>query len=410
MRKVLVIQLARFGDLIQTKRLIASLSAQGDEVHLCLDHSLAGLAKLVYPQCAIHAITAHASGLDACSGAMAILIDNRKIFARLQDETFDAIYNLNLSGLNYRLASLFDPDSVYGYASFNGQDRVSFWPSLAMRWSRERRLALNLVDFWAGYAPQLLAPDQVNPPAKPRGGGLGVVMAGRESRRSLPADILARIITTLASQGNIQRLVLLGSTSEQHVARSILRTLPKKISNIAEDFTGKTDWKGLIDIVSGLDSIITPDTGTMHLAAHLGVPVTAFFLSSAWCFETGPYGLGHTVYQAVTDCLPCLETKHCPYEVKCLHPFATDQMLRYLSTRKPEHCPEGILDLRSSFDDLGLIFSASTGKDSQAERRAAFRSFIAPHVPVLKTAKHEQFAHEFAVSYYLERDWMVPSE
>ena len=36
-----------------------------------------------------------------------------------------------------------------------------------------------------------------------------------------------------------------------------------------------------------LDVLLTPDTGIMHLAAHLGVPVFAFFLSSAWCHETG---------------------------------------------------------------------------------------------------------------------------
>ena len=62
MTKRLVVQLARFGDIVQSKRLILSLRREGD-VHLCVDRSLAALARLVYPDCVIHALPAH--GCDA---------------------------------------------------------------------------------------------------------------------------------------------------------------------------------------------------------------------------------------------------------------------------------------------------------------------------------------------------------
>ena len=38
--------------------------------------------------------------------------------------------------------------------------------------------------------------------------------------------------------------------------------------------------------------IVTNDTGTMHLAAGLGVPVLALFLATAQPWDTGPYREG----------------------------------------------------------------------------------------------------------------------
>ncbi len=407
MNKYLVIQLARFGDLIQTKRLVASLLAEQAEVHLCLDHSLATLASLIYPSCKVHSITAHASGLNPASGALAILGDNRRVFSKLQTQRFDKVYNLNFSALNFRLASLFEPDQVRGYSASNGQELVATWPSMAMRWSRNRRLGINLMDFWGAYSSRPIAPDKVNPPAKAHGGGMGVVLAGRETRRSLPINELSKIVSLIALRDKVDRVVLLGSDAETVAGRELMRSLPPKISAITKDYSGKTDWKGLVELIGELDCLITPDTGTMHLAAHLGVPVQGFFLSSAWCFETGPYGLGHTVNQAVADCLPCLESAPCSYDVKCLDPLISRGMMRFLTTGKPEHCPAGVVSFASSFDELGLTFTPRAGLDVQEQQRRDFRAFVAPHAKANVPRFEGAQALNLAAMLYNEQDWMV---
>ena len=58
----LVVQLARFGDLIQTRRLIRSLLAESP-VHLLVDGGLTELARLLYPEVTVHGIPAHANGV-----------------------------------------------------------------------------------------------------------------------------------------------------------------------------------------------------------------------------------------------------------------------------------------------------------------------------------------------------------
>lgn len=393
----LVIQLARFGDLVQTRRLVASLQAEG-QVHLLVDRSLAGLASLLYPGVTVHGLAAH--GVHG-PGILGLAHADLEGLAGLE---FHRVYNLNFSGLNFALAGMFPARAVRGYRQEAGQRLVDSWPALVMRWTRSRvETGLNLVDVWGLYAEQPLPPRSVNPPATPRGGGLGVVMAGQNARRSLPAQVLAPLVQ--AAYGRVGRgpVTLLGAGGERRAAKELAALLPAALRTQVRDLVGRTGWNELFDVVGGLDLVLTPDTGTMHLAARLGVPVLAFFLSSAWCHETGPYGEGHLVLQATTDCAPCLETAPCPHEIACRRVFSDPALLRYVSGRTTGEPPRGCAVMASGFDSLGLTFSAVAGRDAGAGRRRAFRAMAAA---CAGTAAQEGGLMD--ESWMLERDWMLP--
>ncbi|MBD5626519.1 MAG: glycosyltransferase family 9 protein, partial [Desulfovibrio sp.] len=182
------------------------------------------------------------------------------------------------------------------------------------------------------------------------------------------------------------RIVLLGSASERPAAHKLLRELPPRAAAQVEDLSGKTDWAGLVDAVSGLDALVTPDTGLMHLAAHLGVPVLAFFLSSAWAHETGPYGLGHTVWQAAPACAPCLESAPCPHNVACLEVFRDGgfarQLARVFSTGGTDAgnsltLPPALQCWQSGLDGLGGRLRLAGGEDPDAFLRVGARAVLA---------------------------------
>lgn len=410
MKHYLVMQLARFGDLIQSKRLVATLMRRDTAVvHLCVDNSLKSLAEIVYPEAVVHAVAAHGTGVKPAETVRTLLLGNLPAFAELRQIEFSEVFNLNFSPLNFRLAALFDPEIVHGYTWRNGQELVDTWPSMAMRWSRNRRIGLNLVDFWAGYCRDMIPAAQVNPEATPKGGGIGVVLAGRESRRSLPPEVMARITATLVARDHAPQVVLLGGQSERAAGKAMMRELPPRVQAVTRNLAGQTDWAGLVEVVGSLDMVITPDTGTMHLAAHLGTPVLAFFLSSAWCFETGPYGMGHTVYQAQAPCLPCLETVPCEYGVKCLSCFDDPGFPRFLTTGKAEHCPDGLTAFHSGFDDLGMDFTPFAGTDSERKTRQAFRKFLADYLgQKWQAGGQEPFSG--AERIFQARDWMGEAE
>lgn len=404
--RFLVIQLARFGDLVQTKRLILSLARRG-EVHLCLDRSLAGIAALVFPGVVLHPLRAHAAGLGSGEGASAIVADNLPVLSGLASCDFSEVYNLNFSGLNYALARLFDPERVRGYVSVNGQDTRDSWADMAFRWTRRRgAYGINLVDFWAHHAAAPVPPAEVNPAATPRGGGVGVVLAGRNQRRSLPPEVLGPVAAALWSMRGRGQLLLLGAAGERDAGEAVLAHLPKVARGAARNLAGQTNWGGLVEIVASLDALITPDTGTMHLAAHLGTPVVATFLSSAWAWETGPYGTGHLVWQAMRECAPCVESWPCEYSVACLAPYASQDFLRLLTGRGSGPLP-GLLGLQTALDPLGVDYRALPGiggEDPHAPERARFRAFLQRHLGLSDTAAPD--TAYLASDFLDERDWL----
>ncbi|WP_462324226.1 glycosyltransferase family 9 protein [Desulfoplanes sp.] len=401
----LVIQLARFGDLVQTKRLIASLVGQGaGDVHLVVDHSLCKLAELVYPKATVHGVRAH-GGKHMQDGPF--LTETMAACADLGDTNADQVFNLNFSGLNMALASLFDPGLVRGYRMEHGQWRKDAWAETGFRLSAGRQTSpLNLVDLWAGYADDTIPPEKVNPAARAGGGGIGVVLAGRESRRSLDARTLALLTAAALERIGHGPVLLLGTRAESRMARDLRTFLRPAVDREVRDLTGRTDWQELVDHVQKLDLLLTPDTGTMHLAAHLGVPVMAFFLASAWCHETGPYGQGHVVVQSVQPCAPCREGDACQHQVRCAASFASRSLLRYVSGRSIKDWSDDLALFSTAFDRLGIACHPLAGRDAFRERRRILRELVTVHKHLGAEVDHPAPA-EVLKEFYRERDWMV---
>ncbi|TVM35065.1 heptosyltransferase [Oceanidesulfovibrio marinus] len=422
----LVIQLARFGDLVQTARLMRSLSGPGASVHLACDASLAGLAGILYPEATIHPVRAH--GGRQSPGEL--LAANAAAFEAIRAAEPDAVYNLNFSGLNFALASMFDEDVVHGYFTHAGQRLKDPWPEVGFRLSSRRPQApCNLVDLWAHFAENPIAPEAVFPGAvlespetrEPgNSGGLGVVLAGRHSRRSLPAEVLAPMAAA-ALEGVIARsgqgdakAYLLGTNAEKPLAKAFLRAASPRLAQRVEDRTGSMDLAGLASFLRGLDLVLTPDTGTMHLAAALGTPVMACFLSSAWAWETGPYGTGHLVWQSAPPCAPCLEAQECPNELTCLEPFTAPKFLKNVAAAaagrevRGDELPESLLLLRGSQDGFGQTYDVLAGQDPYAAERAALRREIAMLRGVVLKSDAPPLNDQLTRLMFREQDWMLP--
>ena len=405
MTRSLVIQLARFGDLVQTKRLLLTLAGERD-THLCVDRSLAPLARLLYPQITVHSLAAHGGSLNEVADF------NHAALAALAAEKFNCVYNLNHSPLNRALARLFSVESAYGHYAAKGQALRSPWVDLAFRWTTQRRLSpVNLADFWAFLHPNPLPPHRINPIARPGGKGLGVVLAGREARRSLPAHILAPCVHAAFEGLGGPDIYLLGSQSERARARELTRHLSSAALDKVRNVCGKTDWAGLVETLAGLDCVLSPDTGAMHLAAHLGVPVQAFFLSSAWCHETGPYGAGHQVWQANMECLPCLESAPCALNARCLEAFAQPGFLSAFAGAfgkggiGAHNFPPQMLHLESAPDLLGGAWKILRGDDPHSAERNALRALIVEYLGLAPC--RERQAGAAAGRLYQEKDWML---
>jgi len=401
----LVIQGARFGDLVQTGRLIASLAQGGGEIHLAVDKSLVPLARLLYPDAHAHGIGFHGPG-DS-------LAESRKALAELRGLDFAAIYNCNFSRLTASLCRMFEAGRVIGYrparGSIGGILR-SAWCRMGFRLGARRcTTPLNLADFWAWFHDMPISPAFVNPPARGGGRGIGIALAGRDDRRSLPTEALAQAAQTVFHIKGAKSILLFGTAAEVPRARKLMRLFTPSMLEKTADLCGKTDWGALCAEMAGLDLLLTPDTGLMHLAARLGVPVLAFFLSSAWCHETGPYGEGHAILQAAPACAPCLESAACANAAICRNVYESSQFGRavaYALDAGPATgaWPDDFQLWRSGLDDLGALPHLEAGSDKFAQMRRGIRIFIKSYLGLGAAMPNNGAARELLPA----SEWMLP--
>src|SRR5213080_1935583 len=87
---------------------------------------------------------------------------------------------------------------------------------------------------------------------------------------------------------------------------------------------GQTTLEQLIDELRRCRLLVTNDTGTMHLAALVGVPVVAVFGSTEPRL-TGPLGNGHIILRHHVECSPCF-LRECPIDFRCMKAVSADEV------------------------------------------------------------------------------------
>ncbi len=104
--------------------------------------------------------------------------------------------------------------------------------------------------------------------------------------------------------------VVISGSSRSDIAAA--QTVVEHSKGRAVSIAGRTGLKDLIPVISKAEYFITNDTGPMHVAAAVNVPVFAIF-GPANPVRTGPYGDIHTVIQKKLPCSPCYRWKPCSH-------------------------------------------------------------------------------------------------
>ncbi len=113
--------------------------------------------------------------------------------------------------------------------------------------------------------------------------------------------------------------VILGSKADATLAETVVAAAGDRAVSLA----GKTDIKGLIHIIRGSRFMVCNDTGPMHIAAALHIPVVALF-GPANPRRTGPYGQLHRVINHNLPCAPCYK-KECGKPI-CMEAIQVDEV------------------------------------------------------------------------------------
>jgi heptosyltransferase-2 len=138
------------------------------------------------------------------------------------------------------------------------------------------------------------------------------------AKRWLP-DRFAEVAERISAQSPIQWR-LFGTARDAAVGEQIADALGDRCVNRI----GQTTLDQLIDELHACRLLLTNDTGTMHLAALLGIPVVAIFGSTEPRL-TGPLGNSHIILRHHVECSPCFLRK-CPIDFRCMKAVSVEEV------------------------------------------------------------------------------------
>ena len=139
-----------------------------------------------------------------------------------------------------------------------------------------------------------------------------------------PAAHYANVASEKIKQG--WQVVLLGSAGDKKIADEIVAQCKQPIVNLA----GKTSLGQVIDIIASSDAVVSNDSGLMHIAAGLNVPLVAVYGSSSPDF-TPPLSDNSQIVKLDLSCQPCFK-RSCPLgHVNCLKQLAPQEVLQRVS-------------------------------------------------------------------------------
>jgi heptosyltransferase-2 len=142
-----------------------------------------------------------------------------------------------------------------------------------------------------------------------------------------PPDRVAKVITR-ATRELQAHCVLVGAAADREAGREIESSLPPDVHTT--NLIGRTDLRLLIGVLERCRAFVSNDSGAMHLAAAVGVPVTAIFGPTDER-ATAPLG-DHDIILHQVFCRPCM-LRECPIDHRCMKRIGTDEVFAAVTRR-----------------------------------------------------------------------------
>ena len=345
MKQVLIINVTRMGDLIQTGPLLSRLREEWPDVSidLVVDRSFAPPASLLT---GIRQVIScdFTRLLDDCrtqSRSLVTLMQEMTAWAApLRDAHYDRIINLTFNRQTGLLASYIGAPDLRGIAAGPDGSPIihNAWLSYFTDLHRHRRFnRFNLVDLYAmgGSGPGTFSPLSVTVPVdgkvwaddflrsqtKTVRQWIAVQVGASDVMKAWRPEYFGRTLAELSRRPDVG-FVLIGTAAEVESIEQA-KTTYRAGGGTAPllDASGRTTLHQLVGLLSRCQLLLTNDTGPMHIAVGVGTAVIDLSVGHVDHNETGPYGPGHWVIQPDLACSPC------GFDQICAHHACKDRLI-----------------------------------------------------------------------------------
>ena len=150
-----------------------------------------------------------------------------------------------------------------------------------------------------------------------------------------PPNQFAELAELLLREG--LQVWIVGSPNDKISSEAVLMVMGEAATKV-RDLTGRTDLGTTIDILSSASLVISNDSGLMHAAAAVGVPLVALFGSSSPVYTPPLSPVAH-IAKIDIACSPCFK-RECPLgHFKCMRELKPDMVYNLARSALPAYLP-----------------------------------------------------------------------
>lgn len=327
--RILIINLTRLGDIIQSLGLIKGLKRQYPhaEIDFLAMSSFAGILTNIPEIAQTFSFNDHLLVDQVKENFWEGMIEISQVVQDLNARQYTLLINPVISIQSAYLTYLIKAEQKFGmtFTENREQSIVSEWSAFLL--ANQHNLgdhAFNLVDIFAGVGQVVVqkhdfrlscsekAENMVNSVWKDhniKGKKLiGFHIGASQSNKAWDIHSFKELILKLVHHKEYQ-ILLFGGYKEIEVKDYFHDIDSSNFYNLI----GMFNLDELIGAIGRTDLFITNDTGPMHIAACTGRPVVNISLGPVSMWETGPYQNNSYVVQADIDCHPCNFDYQCPH-------------------------------------------------------------------------------------------------
>lgn len=309
--KILVIQLARLGDIYMSWPTVRALKKhyKGADIHMLVRPRFAAACeglesiekvKLFPTQDILSPLVKE----DSIAGSLNVI---DQMIEHLAAEKYDLIVNLSFSEVSSYVASFLQtPETqVTGYSRHSDGyiylvDDVSryFWAQVGPGGANQ----IHIVDLMAGLAGVELSQDCFKKPSIQMDRTIHdsyfvVHLAASEQHKQLSTDFWKNTLNSILEVRPNTYFVLIGSESEKEKAQQVMES----ISHRAINRVGQTRLRDVFGLLQHSEGLLGADSAPMHMLPFVNQRGLCFSVGQVNAFETGPITETSYIVRAPTE-------------------------------------------------------------------------------------------------------------
>ena len=126
---------------------------------------------------------------------------------------------------------------------------------------------------------------------------IGIVLGAGDGDRRVPLSAWRQLIEACINHLPDSLCVLIGGGGERDAALALEDQLSSRYLSRLLNCVGRTTLPELAHVLNQCQWVVGSDTGPLHLGTACGARAIGWYFSRARVHETGPYGIGHYVWQ-----------------------------------------------------------------------------------------------------------------